>query len=63
MANLTYDLIDGNNNTNRSSNNYYVIQNIASPYVTSNAHDPVYLTGVEFYASQPGQITIGVSEI
>ncbi len=62
MANLTYDLIDGNNNTNTNrSSNFYVIQNIVSPYVTSNAQDPIYLTGVEFYASQPGQITIGVS--
>jgi hypothetical protein len=59
MANLSYDLIGNNNNTNRS--NYYVIQNIVSPFVTSNAQDPIYLRGVEFYASQSGQITIGVS--
>jgi hypothetical protein len=59
MANLSYDLIGNNNNTN--SSNYYVIQNIISQFVTSNAQDPIYLRGVEFYASQPGQITIGVS--
>ena len=42
------------------NSNCYVIQNLASPFKTSNSLDPVYLMGFEFTALHSGQITFGV---